>query len=138
MKHILRARSARWARIRRIPSPAVPGISDSARVRGGGDLVFLSGQLGLEEDGSVPGDFERAVELTHRELERALEAAGASFADVVRVNVYIAGLDQDRLMTWRRVRDRMVGTDDPPASTLIGVASLVYGALMEIDAIAAV
>ncbi|MCX2749898.1 hypothetical protein OOZ51_19085 [Arthrobacter sp. MI7-26] len=61
------------SRITRTPAPVIPGISDSA-----GDLIFVSGQVGFEEDGTVPSDFVRAIELTYGEVERALEVAGAS------------------------------------------------------------
>ena len=124
-------------RISRIPSPTVPGIADSARVKGG-DLIFLSGQVGLEPDGSVPDSFERSIELTYGELERALKAAGATYEDLVRVNVYITHLDQEKLVTWRTIRNRIVNAPEPTASTVIGVHSLYKGASIEIDAIAAV
>jgi enamine deaminase RidA (YjgF/YER057c/UK114 family) len=94
--------------------------------------------VGFETDGSVPESFERAVELTYAELRRALKAGGASFKDLVRVNVYIAHLDQEKLAIWRRVRDSIVPPAEPPASTVIGVYSLYNGAPIEIDAIAAV
>lgn len=116
---------------------AVPGLSDTVRVASG-DLLFVSGQVGFEKDGSLPETFERAVELTYRELERAIKAGGASFRDLVRVNVYIAHLDQERLTIWRRVRDSIVKVAEPPASTVIGVYSLYNDAQIEIDAIAAV
>ncbi|QEV98797.1 RidA family protein [Microbacterium caowuchunii] len=125
------------SRISRIPAPVVPGISDSTRVSAG-DLVFISGQVGFEEDGSVPEDFERAIELTYAELERALTAAGATWEDLVRVNVYITELDQEKLAIWRTTRNRIVQVEEPPASTVIGVHSLYNGATIEIDAIAAV
>lgn len=123
-------------RITRHPAPVFPGISDSVRVTAG-DLLFVSGVVGLESDGSAPSDFDRAVELTFAQLRRALDVGGARFADVVRVNVYIVGLDADRLASYRTVRDRHIPTD-LPASTLIGVQSLVAGAQIEIDAVAAV
>lgn len=123
-------------RIERIPSPSFPGISDSVRVSAG-DLLFVSGAVGFEDDGSVPGDFARAVELTLRELQRALNAGGAEFADVVRINIYITQLDDERLRVFREVRDRIMDLENPPASSLIGVQSLVMGATVEIDAIAA-
>jgi len=124
-------------RISRIPAPAIPGISDSARVTAGG-LVFISGQVGFEDDGSVPTDFARAIELTYGELERALKAAGVTYDDVVRVNVYITELDQEKLVIWRKTRDAIVQAPEPPASTVIGVYSLYNGAMIEIDAIAAI
>lgn len=124
-------------RISRIPAPVVPGIADSTRVTAG-DLIFISGQVGFEEDGSVPQEFTRAIELTYAELERALRAAGATFEDLVRVNVYITHLDHEKLMTFRSTRDAILNTPDPSASTVIGVYSLYNGAAIEIDAIAAV
>jgi len=124
-------------RITRIPAPIVPGISDSTRVSAG-DLVFISGQVGFEADGSVPTDFARAIELTYGELERALHAAGATYDDLVRVNVYITELDQDKLAIWRQTRNRIVNLPEPSASTVIGVHSLYNGATIEVDAIAAV
>lgn len=124
-------------RITRVPAPIVPGISDSTRVTAG-DLVFISGQVGFEEDGSVPADFARAIELTYKELERALNAAGATYEDLVRVNVYITHLDQEKLAIWRETRNSIVQVPEPSASTVIGVYSLYNGATVEIDAIAAV
>ena len=123
-------------RITRHPAPVFPGISDSVRVTAG-DLLFVSGVVGLESDGSAPSDFDRAVELAFAQLSRALEVGGAGLADIVRVNVYIVGLDADRLAVYRTVRDSHISTD-LPASTLIGVQTLVAGAQIEIDAVAAV
>jgi len=124
-------------RMTHYPSPSVPGISDAVRVKAG-DLLFISGQVGFEEDGSVPEDFERAIELTYAQVERALKQAGAGWENVVRVNVYITQLDQEKLYTWRRTRDRIVQLPEPTASTVIGVHSLYNGATIEVDAIAAV
>lgn len=124
-------------RISRVPAPVIPGISDSTRVTAG-DLVFVSGAVGFEQDGSVPGDFSRAIELTLREVERALKAQDASFSDLVRINVYITHLDQEKLKTFRETRDRIIDLDNIPASTVIGVYSLFNDATIEIDAIAAV
>ncbi len=124
------------ARIVRHPAPVYPGISDSVRVSAG-DLLFVSGVVGLEDDGSAPPDFDRAVELAYEGLRRAVTVGGGSVAGIVRVNVYIVGLDDDRLRRWRAIRDRFISSD-LPASTLIGVESLVGGAEIEIDAVVAV
>jgi len=124
-------------RITRTPSPAVPGISDSVRVSAG-DLLFVSGVVGFEQDKSVPADFARAVVLTLRELQRALEKGGASFSDLARVNIYITELDQEKLQIYRRVRDEIIDAGNAPASTVIGVQSLFNGATIEVDAVAAI
>ncbi|KZE91650.1 RidA family protein [Microbacterium sp. TNHR37B] len=122
-------------RLTRHPAPIYPGISDSVRVSAG-DLLYVSGVVGLEDDGTAPDDFARAVELAYTGLERALARGGARLTDIVRVGVYITRLDQERLGVWRAVRDRFL-PDELPASTLIGVHSLVGGAQIEVDAVAA-
>lgn len=124
-------------RIHHNPAPVIPGISDSVKLKAG-DMIFISGQIGFEADGSVPSSFQRAIELTYAQLERALTAAGATYGDLVRVNAYITHLDQDKLVTWRQTRDRIVTASKPSASTVIGVDALFSGAQFEIDAIAAV
>lgn len=124
-------------RVTRHPAPKIPGISDSVRVSSG-DLLFVSGAVGFESDGSVPNEFSRAVELTLRELERALADGGATFSDVVRINVYITDLNAEKLGIFRQVRDEIIDMINLPASTLIGVDALFANATVEIDAIAAV
>jgi enamine deaminase RidA (YjgF/YER057c/UK114 family) len=94
--------------------------------------------VGLEENGAAPADLARAAELTFRALERALTAGGATLSDLVRVNVYIEHLDDEKLQIYRRVRDAIIDMQNLPASTVIGVSSLFRGAPIEIDAIAAV
>ena len=84
-------------------------------------LIYLSGQVPLDSAGKVvgPGDFRRQAEQVFANLERALAAVGATFADVVKVNYYV--LDIAKLSDLRTVRDRYVSQADPPASTLVEV-----------------
>jgi len=114
-------------RLVRIDAPLVPGISDSVKVAPG-ELLFVSGAVGFENDGSVPTDFSRAVELTLRDVERALHAGGATVSD----------LDDEKLAVFRTVRDTILDLESVPASTVIGVHSLFKDSTIEIDAIAAV
>lgn len=125
-------------RISRVPSPTIPGISDSVRVSAG-DLLFLSGVVGLRPGGEPAGDFAEEIDLVFGELRRALDARGATLASLVRVTVYIVGLTPEKLVTYRTVRDRWIDAKNVPASTLIGVAALFSDTCsIEIDAIAAV
>ncbi|MCB1273631.1 MAG: RidA family protein [Leucobacter sp.] len=124
------------SRIVRNAAPVIPGIADSLKLSSG-DTVFISGQIGFEEDGSKPATFERAVELGYRQLERALAVWGLDFSDLVRVNSYVKHLDKERLTTWRVTRDKVYGDVERSASTVIGVESLYRDAEFEIDAIAA-
>jgi 2-iminobutanoate/2-iminopropanoate deaminase len=125
-------------RFTREPSPSIPGISDSVLVSAG-NLLYVSGVIGLRPDGEPVGDFAEEVDLVFAELQRALGAQGATFSHLARINVYIVALDAEKLATFRTVRDRWIDADNLPASTLIGVAALVFDSLtIEIDAVAAV
>jgi len=125
-------------RVQRVPAPVIPGIADSVRVSAG-DLLFLSGVVGFREGGGAPAGFAEGVALCFDELGRALARGGASFDDLVRVNVYITGLSTEKLGVYREVRDRYLDPAHTPASTLVGVEALFSDAIeIEIDAIAAV
>jgi len=68
-------------------------------------------------------------------LSRALAAAGASFADVVKLNYYVTDISQ--LPVARAVRDEYVDTARPPASTAVQVSALAMPGLeIEIEAYA--
>ena len=76
---------------------------------------------------------------TFENLKKALSAIGATFADVVRTNVYIVNYQTDMLGMIRDVRSQYLPQDNAPASTLIGVQALALdGLLIEIEAIAMV
>ncbi|MEV4686153.1 RidA family protein [Microbacterium sp. LWH3-1.2] len=117
-------------RLTRVPAPVVPGISDSVIDTATG-LVYVSGVYV-----PVPDDFARSTELTFRALEEALVRAGTNLNNLVRVNIYVKHLDEEKLQTYRRVRDSIISSDQMPASTLVGVHSLYNQATIEIDAIA--
>lgn len=107
----------------------------------GGKTVYVSGQVSVDEHGHVVGrgDLRAQAERTFANLGVSLKAAGASFRDVVKMNIYVVGLKPELVPLIRDVRARYVRKDSPPASTLVGVFSLV-GAdwLIEIDGIAVV
>lgn len=101
-----------------------------------GDLVFTSGQLGVRADGTHTVDlpFEDQARQAIGNLLAALHAAGAEPADILKVNVHIAGVD-----LWPRfnaVYAEIMG-EARPARTVVPVVGLHYGYLVEIDAVAA-
>ena len=72
-------------------------------------------------------------------LKKALAAIGATFADVVKTNVYIVNYQTDMLGMIRDVRSQYLPQENAPASTLIGVQALALdGLLIEIEAVAIV
>jgi enamine deaminase RidA (YjgF/YER057c/UK114 family) len=107
----------------------------------GGKTIYVSGQVGVNERGEVvgKGDLKAQTEQTFANLQTALAAAGATFRDVVKMNLYVIGLRPEHVPVIREVRARYVDKQHPPASTLVGVQALV-GAdwLIEIDVVAVV
>jgi enamine deaminase RidA (YjgF/YER057c/UK114 family) len=105
----------------------------------GGKTVYISGQVSVNQRGEVvgKGDLKRQTEQTYENLMHALTAAGATFRDVVKLNIYVVGLKPEHVPALREVRSRYVSAEQPPASTLVGVSALV-GAdwLIEIEVVA--
>jgi len=120
-----------------ISSPA--GYSHVVVVNGG-RMIFLSGQVGLNRQGQMVGkdDFRAQTTQVFANLRAALAAAGATPKDVIKLNYYVVGLNHDKLIALREVRDQFIDKDHPPASTLAGVQTLFRDdALLEVEAIAA-
>ena len=122
-----------------LPPPV--GYSHVAKVNKG-TLIYLAGQVSSDASGKLVGEgnFEAQAEQVFRNLGLGLEAAGATMADIVKLNVYIvAEVDQAEVPKLRAIRDRHVDTAKPPASTLVFVTRLARaGWLIEIEAIAAI
>ena len=93
-----------------------------------------------EEDGQIVGKGDLKVQ-AHKAAENlvaALKGAGASLADVVKMNTYVVNYKQDDYRAINDMRREFFPKENPPASTLIGVAALaVDGLLIEIEAVAA-
>jgi reactive intermediate/imine deaminase len=100
-------------------------------------IVYLSGQVPLNRDGQLvgEGDFEAQTRQVFENLTRALEAAGASWTDVVKLNYFLTDVTQ--ITTVRAIRDEFVDTERQPASTLVEVSGLFRPEVMiEIEAVA--
>jgi enamine deaminase RidA (YjgF/YER057c/UK114 family) len=68
-------------------------------------------------------------------LNRALDAAGATWSDVVKLNYFLTDVSQ--ITSVRAIRDEYVDTERPPASTLVQVSGLFRPEVMvEIEAVA--
>ena len=103
-----------------------------------GLLVHVSGQVPVRPDGSVVlGAAEVQTEQVFQNLSAALEAVGASWADVVKLTYFLRDIaDLDEV---RAVRDRFVDPGRLPASSLVQVAGLAHPDFrIEIDAVAAI
>jgi len=104
-----------------------------------GKLVFIAGQIARDKQGNLvgKGDLRAQTVQVFENLKAALGAAGATFNDVVKINWYVKDYKPESLTALREVRSMYVNKDNPPASTLIGVASLAQeDYLIEVEAIA--
>ncbi len=111
--------------------PAVSHYVDAVRY---GDLVFISGLVGVDADGRLAG--QGAGEQAHQALalmQKVLERVGAGFGDVLKVTVYMTDVSEREAVN--AARKAFFGSAFP-ASTLIGVTSLVVPQLkVEIEAV---
>ena len=118
-----------------LPPPV--GYSHVAKVNKG-TMIYLAGQVSSDASGKLVGEgnFEAQAEQVFRNIGIGLQTAGATMADIVKLNVYIvAEVDQVDVPKLRAIRDRHVNTATPPASTLVFVTRLARpGWLIEIDA----
>ena len=119
----------------RVPGLAEPISHYTDAVRAG-DLLFVSGFVPVDGDGRLVGgdDVVAQARQVFANLAAVLAAAGATFADVVKVTVYLTDIeDRARINPVRQE----VFRDTRPASTLVEVSALATpGARVEIDAVA--
>ncbi len=113
------------------------GYTHVVSVEGPGKILYISGQIARNQKGEVVGvgDLEAQTRQVYENLSSLLKAMGATFADVVKQNIYTTRLDQVDII--RKVRDEYLPEDRPPASTLVGVTGLALkNLLIEIEVIA--
>ena len=120
-------------------APPIGSYSHAVKVEtADGTWIYVSGQLALDERGSLVGlgDLGAQTEQVYENLTRVLEANGATFADVVKLQTFfttLEGLEESRVVRARYL------PDEPPASTAVRVAALVLPeALIEVDVVAMV
>ena len=116
-------------------APPFSHYTDAVRI---GKLLFVSGCIAVDADGNLVGgdDIVAQTRQVFANLAAILDAAGASFADVAKVTVFLTDVD-DRARI-NPVRQEFFG-DARPASTLVEVTRLVMpGAKVEIELVARV
>jgi reactive intermediate/imine deaminase len=121
----------------RVPELGTPISHYTDAVRAG-DLLFVSGCVPTDADGNVVGGDDVAAQArkVFENIGLILERAGATFADVVKVTVYLTDVDERPLIN--PVRQEVFGTTRP-ASTLVEVSRLaIPGIRIEVDAVAVV
>jgi 2-iminobutanoate/2-iminopropanoate deaminase len=103
-----------------------------------GNLLFISGIVPVDGQGKLVGEGDVAEQTRQifRNIELVLKAAGCGFEDVVKVTAFLLNVDDRPAIN--PVRMEFFG-EARPASTLVEVSALaVPGALLEIEAVAAI
>jgi 2-iminobutanoate/2-iminopropanoate deaminase len=117
-------------------APEAIGPYSQAIVSGG--LIFTAGQVGLDPATGqlVEGDVQVQARRALENLRGVLEAAGASFADVVKTTVFLTTMDN--FTALNEAYGEFFTDGPPPARSTVAVAGLPRGALVEIECIAMV
>jgi enamine deaminase RidA (YjgF/YER057c/UK114 family) len=116
------------------PPPGInsPPLSFAARV---GDLLFVSGIPGFDDNGGLPDGFEAQFALVVKNITRVLTEGGATFRDLVKVNVLLTRPAD--VATMNKLYAEAFGPAPYPARTTCVVQALPSPAmLIEIEAVA--
>ena len=101
-----------------------------------GKLLFISGQLGLDDNGElVSADAELQVRQCIKRLQEIADAAGAGLERIVKANIWVT--DKGVFPTVNRVWAEFF-QEQPPARSTVVSELLIPGAVVEVDAIAVI
>lgn len=117
------------------PAPTLRGspapFSTATRV---GDVLYLSGQIGIAPDGKLPEGFEAQAKQTMENVGAALKARGLGWGDVFKCTVMI-----DNMADWPKFNAVYVPyfpAGKLPARSAFGADGLALGALLELECMA--
>jgi len=117
----------------------IGSYSQSVRVEtADASWIYVSGQIAVDLDDELvaPNDLPAQTQQVYENLRAVLEAHGATFGDVVKIQTYFTTLDG--LAESREIRARYLPAE-PPASTAVQVVALVVpDAVIEVDVVAVV
>lgn len=119
------------------PWPPAPGDTPIADAVTLGNLVITAGQLGQNyETGEVPADMGEQTRLALENLKTALEAAGSSMAQILKINIYVTDISQ--MAALNAVYKQYFSFEQkPPARTTVEVKGLaIPGLMVELEATA--
>ena len=129
---ILFATAASAAPPQYFPAPALNGrpapFSSAVRV---GDMLYLSGQVGIGPDGKLPDTFEGQAKRTMENVGAALKARGLGFGNVFKCTVFIA--DMKNWPAFNAVYVPYFPAGKLPARSAVGVNGLALGAQLELE-----
>ena len=118
-------------------------VNSAASLRGGsyshavvdGDHAYLAGQVAADRPDPPPlGDIEVETRTCMELIQAVLGELGLTFADVLRVGVFMTDLGEFERMD--RVYASFLPAGHAPARTTVGVATILFGCRIEIDCVA--
>ncbi|MCC8193381.1 MAG: RidA family protein [Deltaproteobacteria bacterium] len=117
-----------------IATPKAPAaIGPYVQARVSGNLLFVSGQLGMDLDGNLPGSFAAQVHNACNNLRAILEAGGSSLSNVLKTTVFLSDLANFAELNAIYAE---YFHQPFPARSCFEVARLPRDAMVEIEAIA--
>lgn len=103
--------------------------------------IYVAGQVSVDEERELVGEGDLGAQAAQAfgNLTRALAAAGATVADVVKINIYVKRYKPADARVVREAFRRAFPHERLPASTWLGVEQLAQeGFLIEVDAVAVI
>ena len=121
--------------MRHLASPIAKSFSEALRIdTEAGSWIFVAGQVGVAiSPDNKPLSFEQEVRVTFDRIRESLHKIDAKMDDIVSIKVYLTDLAP--YAEFSKVRGE-VFPNNPPTSTAVQVAGLLFGARIEVDAVA--
>jgi len=116
-------------------APPQGAYSHAVEVAEGSRIAFISGQVGIDEDGGIPADFRAQAEIAWTNLVRVLEHNTMRVKDLVKITHYLT--DRANLPVYQEVRATFLGEERPGSTVLIVSGLAKEELLLEVEAIAA-
>lgn len=116
------------------------GFSQAVTTKGG-KFVHVAGQTAWDTGLNIigTGDFAAQARKAMENVKLALEAGGATLADVIRTRIYVVNYKPEHVEIIGALNKEFFPGDNPPASTLLGVQALALpDFLIEIEATAVI
>jgi 2-iminobutanoate/2-iminopropanoate deaminase len=122
-------------RLRHLASPIAKSFSEALRLdTEAGSWIFIAGQVGVAiPPNNEPISFEQEVRATFERIRQSLRKLDADMDNIVSIKVYLT--DAAHWAEFSKARGE-VFPHNPPTSTAVQVAGLLFGARIEIDAVA--
>ena len=121
--------------VRRVNADGLGRLPAFSHATVAGNFIYVSGTLGTKPESFelVDGGMAEQTRQTLKNIRTILSAVGASFGDLVKVNVFVTDMSQFAEMNRAYLE---FFAADPPARITAGINELALGALVEIDCIA--